>query len=102
VAMEEAASMGARCFFIDQNKDVTSTTLYALSLLDKAHGLIYSISVYFQVTYQKLVNLVKSSDSIWHSFQKVGKVYKQIKKEDYTRSLNQIVHRFWKGVSPES
>ncbi|KAI3947430.1 hypothetical protein MKW92_048570 [Papaver armeniacum] len=75
VAVEEAASMGAGCFFIDQNKDVT---------------------------YQKLVNLVKSSDSIWHSFQKVGKVYKQIKKEDYTRSLNQIVHRFWKDVSPES
>ncbi|KAI3871728.1 hypothetical protein MKW92_004738 [Papaver armeniacum] len=75
VAMEEAASVGAGCFFIDQNIDVT---------------------------YLKLVDLFISSDSIWHSFQKVAEVYKQIKKEDYTRSSIQEVSSYWKDISPET
>ncbi|MCL7050538.1 hypothetical protein MKW94_029381, partial [Papaver nudicaule] len=78
VAMENASRMGAGCFFIDQNFDLMN---------------------------QKLVNLVKSSDSIRQSFERVLEAYRQKNKDTVlyaTRSSAQELNRFWKDVSPET
>ncbi|KAI3926154.1 hypothetical protein MKW98_028290 [Papaver atlanticum] len=75
VAMEEASRVGAGCFFIDQDEDVTD---------------------------EQLFNLVRSSESICQSHKRVIKADRKKKEEDYTRSPYQELNSYWKDVSPET
>ncbi|MCL7042247.1 hypothetical protein MKW94_024205 [Papaver nudicaule] len=101
VAMQEASRLGAGCFYIDQNYDVTSTAYFAFSLLGKEHGLIFSVSVYFQVMVQNIANLVNSSDSIYLFYKRVVEAFVEIKFEDITRSSVQKWSSSARGVCPE-
>ncbi|KAI3914186.1 hypothetical protein MKW92_002779 [Papaver armeniacum] len=82
VAMEEASRVGAGCFFIDQDDDVTMQQLSTVS-----------------------------SDSIWQSheneryvveaYERFVKANEQLEKEGYTRSLVQEVQSSAKDLFPE-